>query len=80
MDEYCCLRRCFGVPFVQVDGIACLKCKAFSYCCCKCVTYMQSIAHSAQDRKGSFPNTTTSIDIQTDNDKETAEEKLWKAQ
>lgn len=42
--QYCCKWKCFEIPFCQVDGIACMKCESFSYCCCKCKTFMEEKA------------------------------------
>lgn len=37
-SEYCCKMRCFKIPECQVDGVACRKCRSFSYCTCRCVS------------------------------------------
>lgn len=39
MAYYCCEKKCFIVPEDQVDGIACPKCKCYSYCHCKCISF-----------------------------------------
>lgn len=36
---WCCAMKCFVVPDDQVDGMACHKCKSYSYCVCRCDTY-----------------------------------------
>lgn len=35
----CCEMRCFRIPNLQVDGIACEKCCNFSYCICRCASF-----------------------------------------
>ena len=43
--EYCCkTKRCFQTPRTQVDGLACGRCLASSYCKCNCETYMKWFA------------------------------------
>lgn len=42
MDKYCCKYKCFSTNFDQVDGMACGKCKHYSYCICRCITYTNS--------------------------------------
>ncbi|UUV42150.1 MAG: polyprotein [Macrobrachium rosenbergii virus 7] len=37
---YCCDLRCFERFGYEVDGIACDKCRAYSFCKCNCVSYM----------------------------------------
>lgn len=37
--DYCCSKQCFCVPDIQVDGVACNICRAFSYCKCNCKSY-----------------------------------------
>lgn len=38
-SDYCCSKKCFEIPKDQVDGRACNKCQAFSYCICDCIAY-----------------------------------------
>lgn len=37
---YCCLKKCFIQPNIQVDGLACDKCWSFNCCHCNCSTWM----------------------------------------
>lgn len=36
---YCCEKRCYPQPMTQVDGMACTKCRSFSFCVCMCKTF-----------------------------------------
>jgi hypothetical protein len=36
MNSYCCKLECLQVPNCQVDGMACQKCRSYSYCRCNC--------------------------------------------
>lgn len=49
--SYCCNKKCFKTPSTQVDGIACMKCKSFSYCCCKCQTFQKKIKSKQLEEK-----------------------------
>lgn len=39
--RFCCAEKCFQLCDIEVDGIACDKCKSYSQCRCKCKTYMK---------------------------------------
>lgn len=39
---YCCDKRCFVKDTVEVDGMACARCQAYSQCHCRCITYMET--------------------------------------
>lgn len=40
MTEYCCdTYKCFEAPDSQVDGKACNKCEAYSFCHCQCKSW-----------------------------------------
>lgn len=37
--NFCCNKMCMKIPNFQVDGIACRKCRNYSFCICKCENY-----------------------------------------
>lgn len=41
MHNYCCQLKCFKSPDTHLDGVACVRCYAYNYCHCLCVTYMR---------------------------------------
>lgn len=60
MDRYCCKLECFKEPRCQVDGMACSKCRSFSYCKCKCKSYKPKTMPN--ERPTAWNDTATSID------------------
>ena len=40
-NNYCCKYKCFRTDGDQVDGIACIRCKHFCYCICRCKSYQE---------------------------------------
>ncbi|KAF6216506.1 hypothetical protein GE061_000848 [Apolygus lucorum] len=57
-DTSCCELNCFIVPNDQVDGMACVVCKHFSFCVCKCASFKSKNGpyYSEQDRAATFHN------------------------
>lgn len=53
--RYCCEKKCFPVPRIQVDGMACVKCRAYNFCICNCITHINSTLYCCKRKCFEIP-------------------------
>lgn len=56
MTNYCCFKKCFKEPTLQVDGRACDTCNSFGYCMCKCLSFTNMMYITLNDEKNQVLN------------------------
>lgn len=58
MSDWCCSSKCFKIPQIHVDGLACGKCRSYNYCICACVIFQTSMIEKTNSEWcWSFKNT-----------------------